>query len=348
MSVDGPCALLDLQGDVHRRWNPLAREWVLVSPHRTARPWQGQTEARSPVVAAHYDPACYLCPGNARVGGLVNPRYTNTFAFDNDFAALSPQGSVATVDDAGLLIAAGESGRCRVLCYSPLHDLTLGQMPASVIRGVVDAWSREYRELGRDPDIRAVTIFENRGAMMGASNPHPHGQIWGNRTIPNAIATESAAQRAHREARGGCLLCEYARLELARAERIVCANDSFVAVVPFWAVWPFETLVMPRFHVGAIAALAPAACNDFAHLLKDLASRYDRLFDVTFPYTMGLHQQPTDGLDHAHWHLHAHFYPPLLRSATVRKFMVGYELLAGSQRDITAEIAAARLRELQA
>jgi UDPglucose--hexose-1-phosphate uridylyltransferase len=346
MSIDPRPAGLDLQGDVHRRWNPLVREWVLVSPHRTARPWQGQTEARAAPVTAQYDPACYLCPGNVRARGRVNPRYTATFAFDNDFAALLPQSSLESIDDAGLLIAAGESGRCRVLCYAPLHDSTLGQMPVPAIRGVVDAWGHEYGVLAQDPAIRAVTIFENRGAMMGASNPHPHGQIWGNHTIPNELARESTALRAHRDARAGCLLCDYARLEIARGERMVCFNDRFVAVVPFWAVWPFETLVLPRFHVGAVDALDAAARNDFAHLLKDLAGRYDRLFDVTFPYTMGLHQQPTDGLDHSHWHLHAHFYPPLLRSATVRKFMVGYELLAGPQRDITAEVAAERLRAL--
>jgi UDPglucose--hexose-1-phosphate uridylyltransferase len=344
MSAGARPAPLDLQGDVHRRWNPLTGEWVLVSPHRTARPWQGQTETHAATMAAQHDPACYLCPGNTRAAGLVNPRYTTTFAFDNDFAALLPQGSLAKSDDAGLLVAEGESGRCRVLCYSPRHDLTLGAMPVAAIRGVVDAWGREYRELGREPGIRAVTIFENRGAMMGASNPHPHGQIWGNHTIPNALATESEAQRAHRDGRGTCLLCEYARLEIARAERVVCVNDGFVAVVPFWAVWPFETLVLPNFHAGAIDTLDAAARDQFAHLLKDLAGRYDRMFDVSFPYTMGLHQQPTDGLEHAHWHLHAHFYPPLLRSASVRKFMVGYELLAGPQRDITAEVAAARLR----
>ena len=336
---------LDLQGDVHRRFDPLSGQWVLVSPHRTARPWQGQVEPRATVPGPVYDPTCYLCPGNARAGGHTNPPYESTFVFDNDFAALLPRGEGAEFSAGGLLEARAESGRCRVLCYSPMHNVTLGQLPPTAIRKVIDAWAAEYRSLGSDPRIGSVTIFENRGAMMGASNPHPHGQIWGNETLPDVVAAEELRQRQYLEARGTCLLCDYAALEIRGAERVVCMNEHFVAVVPFWAVWPFETLVLPRAHVEAVDALDPPGRDGFAQLLKELTSHYDALFDVPFPYTMGLHQAPTDGHRHPHWHLHAHFYPPLLRSASVRKFMVGYEMLAGPQRDITPEAAARRLRD---
>lgn len=336
---------LNLQSDVHRRLNPLSGRWVLVSPHRTARPWQGQVEARPETGGAGYDPLCYLCPGNARAGGLINPHYESTFVFDNDFAALLPQSTGADFSVGGLLDARGEYGRCRVLCYSPLHNLSLGQLPLAGIRRVIDTWAEEYLSLGADPKIAAVTIFENRGAMMGASNPHPHGQIWGNETLPDEVALECAAQRRHLHARGACLLCEYAALEIRRGERVICVNDHFAAVVPFWAVWPFETLVLPRAHAAALDELDGPARDGFAQILKELTRRYDALFNSAFPYTMGLHQRPTDGLEHPQWHLHAHFYPPLLRSASVRKFMVGYEMLAGPQRDITPEAAAARLRD---
>jgi len=324
--------------------NPLTGEWVLVSPHRTARPWKGQSEAAAAAPALAYDPACYLCPGNARAGGLLNPRYESTFVFDNDFAALRFEAGAGEIRVGELLHARSESGRCRVICYSPLHHLTLGQMPASGIRQVIDTWVGEYQSLGAHPRINAVTIFENCGAMMGASNPHPHGQIWANATVPNEVLKESAGQLNYLERRGSCLLCDYAALEIAQRERIVCVNQGFVAVVPFWAVWPFETLVLPRAHTSSIDVLDGSAREAFAQILKELTTRYDALFDVKFPYTMGLHQRPTDGGDHPQWHLHAHFYPPLLRSAAVRKFMVGYEMLAEPQRDITAEVAAARLR----
>ena len=339
---------LDLQSDVHRRYNPLTGEWVLVSPHRTVRPWQGQTEAHGELPPTDYDPSCYLCPGNARAGGVRNPSYKSTFVFDNDFSALLPDRSAGQYEEGRLLVARGESGRCRVICYSPLHDLTLGRMPLAGIREVIDTWADEYASLGADPRINAVTIFENRGSIMGASNPHPHGQIWGNETIPNEMLKESLAQRRYLEDHGSCLLCDYAALEAEQKVRVVASNEQFLAVVPFWATWPFEVLVLPRRHAASLTEIDADGRNGFAQLLKSLTAQYDALFDVSFPYTMGLHQQACDGQSHPESHLHAHFYPPLLRSATVRKFMVGYEMLAGPQRDITPEVAAARLREAAA
>jgi UDPglucose--hexose-1-phosphate uridylyltransferase len=337
-------APLDLQRDAHRRLNALTGEWVLVSPHRSARPWQGQVEPLATPAARAHDPDCYLCPGNRRADGSDNPPYLSTFVFDNDFPALLPQGSTLESGAGTLLHAQGEIGRCRVICYSPQHDLTLGQMPLAGIREVIDTWATETAVLGAEPGISAVTIFENRGAMMGASNPHPHGQIWSNSRVPDELLRECGTQRAYHARGAACLLCDYLALELGVGERIVAVNDACVALVPFWAVWPFETLVLPRHHAGTLGGLDAHARNGFAHVLKDLTRRYDALFGIVFPYTMGLHQQPTDGGAHPGWHLHAHFYPPLLRSATVRKFMVGYELLAGPQRDITPEAAAARLR----
>lgn len=329
----------------HRRLNRLTGEWVLVSPHRTARPWQGQVEEVAADQRPAYDPACYLCPGNGRAGGARTPEYDSTYVFDNDFAALTPDVAPEEDDRKGLLIAQSERGICRVVCFSPRHDLTLGQMPAEAIRTVVDTWVDQYLELGSLDWVRHVQIFENRGAMMGASNPHPHGQIWANERLPNEPAKELAQQRARADS-GGCLLCDYLEVELDDGERIVTGNEHFTALVPFWAVWPFETLVLPRAHAGALPDLGPDQRDGLADILRRLTRRYDRLFGVTFPYSMGLHQRPTDGDPHRGWHLHAHFYPPLLRSATVRKFMVGYELLGQPQRDITPETAAQRLREL--
>jgi UDPglucose--hexose-1-phosphate uridylyltransferase len=329
----------------HRRLNRLTGEWVLVSPHRTARPWQGQVEEVAAAQQPVYDPACYLCPGNGRAGGARTPEYDSTYVFDNDFAALTPDVVPEEDDRKGLLVAQSERGICRVVCFSPRHDLTLGQMSVEAIRTVVDTWVDQYVELGGLDWVRHVQIFENRGAMMGASNPHPHGQIWANERLPNEPAKELAQQRARAES-GGCLLCDYLDVELDDGERIVTGNEHFTALVPFWAVWPFETLVLPRAHAGALPDLGPDQRDGLADILRRLTRRYDRLFGVTFPYSMGLHQQPTDGDPHREWHLHAHFYPPLLRSATVRKFMVGYELLDQPQRDITPETAARKLREL--
>ncbi|MDQ2899941.1 MAG: UDP-glucose--hexose-1-phosphate uridylyltransferase [Acidobacteriota bacterium] len=330
----------------HRRLNPLTREWVLVSPQRTDRPWQGQVEKTVRPVDIEYDPKCYLCPGNSRAGGVKNPPYTSTFVFDNDYAALRPDTPEDGFDQSGLLVARAEKGICRVVCFTPNHSLTIARMSVPALRRVVDEWVAQFDELGAMPFIRNVQIFENRGEMMGASNPHPHCQIWANESLPNEIVKEQSAQADYLHAHNSCLLCDYLKLELAARERMVCENDSFVALVPFWAVWPFETIVISKTHVGAIDSLKDAARDALADILKRLTTRYDNLFDVSFPYTMGFHQHPTDGAAHPEWHVHAHFYPPLLRSATVRKFMVGYEMLGMPQRDITAESAAARLRDL--
>jgi len=339
---------LDLQTHGHRRFNPLTGEWILVSPHRNARPWQGQVETPRHTAAPEYDPACYLCPGNPRAGGIRNPAYSSTFVFDNDFPAMNADGPPGRLDVDGLLIAEGEQGICRVICYSPRHDLTLAKMQQRDVRALVDTWTAQYVELGGKPFVNAVQIFENRGAMMGASNPHPHCQVWANAAVPSEPARENDSLRRWRDTHGACLLCTYVALEERRRERIVCANDDFVALVPFWAVWPFETLVLGRRHTKGLDDLSPSERDAFADVLRQLTARYDSLFGVPFPYSMGIHQRPTDGQPHDECHLHVHFYPPLLRSATVRKFMVGYEMLAAAQRDVTPESAAERLRACRA
>ncbi|HTQ55369.1 MAG TPA: UDP-glucose--hexose-1-phosphate uridylyltransferase [Bryobacteraceae bacterium] len=338
--------MLDLTQQPHRRYNLLNGSWVLVSPHRTQRPWQGQVEKSAAVAQPAYDPQCYLCPGNARAGGHRNPAYAHTFVFDNDFAALLPTTPPETYERAGLLIAAGEPGICRVGCFSPRHDLTTARMSLDDLTVVVDMWAEQYRELGALPQIRHVQIFENRGEMMGASNPHPHCQIWAGATVPPEAAAEQRQQAAWRARHGTCLLCDYLALELASGERVVCANHSFAVLVPFWAVWPFETIVIGKRHFSAMDELDTAGRRDLADILQRIGARYDRLFAVPFPYTMGFHQRPTDGADWPEWHFHAHYYPPLLRSATVRKFMVGFEMLCMPQRDITPETAASRLRQM--
>ncbi len=330
----------------HRRYNPLTGEWVLVSPHRTDRPWRGQTEPVPPERLPAYDPTCYLCPGNERANGARNPVYTGTFAFDNDFAALTRQTEAIEFTDEPLVRAASETGICRVLCFSPRHDLTLARMSSAEVRAVVESWVEEYERLGADPSIAWVQIFENRGEMMGASNPHPHSQIWAESSLPNEAAKELRGQNEYASEHGSCLLCQYVAFEERDGKRLVYRNDTFTIVVPFWAIWPFETLVLPRRHVGDLRALDRAARDGLADAIGNLTARYDRLFNAAFPYSMGFHQRPTDGKAYDAWHLHAHYYPPLLRSATVRKFMVGYEMLSQPQRDITAESAAARLREV--
>jgi UDPglucose--hexose-1-phosphate uridylyltransferase len=335
--------MFDWKQDPHRRFNPLTREWVLVSPHRTQRPWLGQVESDTGPAAPEYDPECYLCPGNARAGGVRNPKYTSTFVFDNDFAALKPGTPVDRFEQDGLLIAEGEPGICRVVCFSPKHNLTVSNMQIADLRKVVDVWVAQYQELGALPWINHVQIFENRGAMMGASNPHPHCQIWSHRSIPNEMSKEL---RSLEDWRSGCLLCDYTKLELAARERVVEENDAFVTVVPFWAVWPFETIVIAKRHFTGMDALTDSERDGLAEILSRTTARYDRVFQAPFPYSMGFHQRPTDGAAHDEFHFHAHFYPPLLRSATVRKFLVGYEMLAGPQRDITPEAAAERLRQV--
>ncbi len=338
--------MFELSAHPHRRLNPLTREWVLVSPHRTRRPWQGQVERVPEKVLKPYEPDCYLCPGNRRAGGRRNPKYTDTFVFDNDFAALLPETPRGGYNEADLLVSEAEPGTCRVICFSPRHDLTLARMERAAIRKVVDVWVEQFIELGSQHLLRHVQIFENRGEMMGCSNPHPHCQIWANASIPNEIWKETAAQGDYYRLKSTTLLSDYLRLERERRERLVIENDHFAVVVPFWAVWPFETLLISKRAVTGLDQLSEAERDGLAEILKRITTRYDNLFEVSFPYSMGFHQRPTDGGRHSEWHLHAHFYPPLLRSATVKKFMVGYEMLALPQRDITPESAAARLREM--
>jgi UDPglucose--hexose-1-phosphate uridylyltransferase len=330
----------------HKRWNPLTGEWILVSPHRLKRPWQGQVEKLPPETRPAHDPGCYLCPGNRRAEGRANPDYAGTFVFDNDFAALLPDGDPMRMNEDDLLVAHTERGICRVLCFSPRHDLTLARMDVADIAAVVDTWVEQYRELGAMPGIRHVQIFENRGAMMGCSNPHPHGQIWATETLPGEPEKEDGTQRAWHARNGGTLLGAYLQRELAAGERVVCRNAHWAVLVPFWAKWPFETLLLPVRAVPDMTALTADERGALAEILRGLTIRYDNLFNVSFPYSMGFHQAPTDGGEHPHWHMHAHFYPPLLRSATIQKFMVGFEMLGNPQRDITPEAAAARLREV--
>jgi len=329
----------------HRRYNPLTGEWVLVSPHRAKRPWQGQVEETGQDLRPSHDPSCYLCPGNQRANGERNPTYEGTFVFENDYAAMLPRGEEVTFGPDPLFKASSESGICRVICFSPRHDLTLSLMDTEAIRGVVDTWAEQYTEIGSRPEIDYVQIFENRGELMGCSNPHPHGQVWSNQTIPDLPRKEDQRQRTHLKERGKSLLEEYVWRELDLGERVVFQNEHFVCVVPFWAIWPFETLLVPKESVPDVASLDEGARNDLADSLRRMGTRFDNLFKTSFPYSMGLHQRPTDGQPHDHWCFHIHYFPPLLRNATVKKFMVGYEMLAMPQRDITAEESAERLRE---
>jgi len=329
----------------HRRFNPLTGEWVLVSPHRTQRPWQGQQEERNDEKRPEYDESCYLCPGNPRAGGQTNPPFTGTFVFTNDFSALLPETSGLNLTDDPLFCASAESGICKVICFSHRHDLSVPYMELADVESVVRVWIEEYRSFKSMPDISYAQIFENKGQIMGCSNPHPHCQIWASADLPYVISLEQKNQEAYLAEYGRPLLLDYVDRELSRKERLVYENDHFAVVVPFWAVWPFETMILPKRHCSSIEQLSNSEISAFADAYKTLTLTYDQVFDCEFPYTAGIHQAPAIEGSHQAWQMHMHFYPPLLRSATVRKFMVGYEILATPQRDITAESAAETLRQ---
>jgi UDPglucose--hexose-1-phosphate uridylyltransferase len=330
----------------HRRKNPLTGEWVLVSPHRAKRPWQGALEALPKAGRPAYDPQCYLCPGNRRAGGLETPRYAGTYVFDNDFPALLRDTARESASTPPWKECESEAGLCRVVCYSPRHDLTLSDFGEDDMRGVVDTWAAQVVEIYEQPQIGYVQIFENKGEVMGCSNPHPHGQIWATSGLPNEVAKEDGQQARYLEEHGRCLLCDVLAHERQAGERLIIENEEWSVLVPFWAVWPFETLLVPRRHAASLPDLDGAQRQGLAGMWPKLLSRYDTLFGVTMPFSCGWHIAPKQAAARGSWHTHAHFYPPLLRSATVRKFMVGFEMLAGPQRDITPEQAAARLRAL--
>lgn len=336
----------NVENHPHRRLNPLTGDWILVSPHRAKRPWQGQVEKSVAENRPKYDPTCYLCAGNERAGGKYNPSYKGTYVFTNDFSALltdTPDGKNA---DGELFQSVSERGICKVICFSEDHSLTIPEMELTDIRNVVDVWCAEFAELAANPMIQYVQIFENKGAVMGCSNPHPHGQIWSSSSVPAELTKELFSQKTYFEKHGRTLLGDYLQAELTKQERLVVENEHFVALVPYWAVWPFETMIISKRAVANVVELSDDERTALAEIYKQLTVKYDNLFEVSFPYSSGLHQAPTDGNDHPEWHLHMHFYPPLLRSASVKKFMVGYEMLASPQRDITAEQAASRLRDL--
>ncbi|MGC8596256.1 MAG: UDP-glucose--hexose-1-phosphate uridylyltransferase [Candidatus Kryptoniota bacterium] len=333
-----------IQKESHRRYNPLLDEWILVSPLRLKRPWHGKIEESGEDSRPPYDPRCYLCPGNLRANGERNPVYEDIFVFENDFSALRLDSTEFQLDKGMLLKAESEAGICRVMCFTPRHDISLAEMSKSDISKVIAAWRDEYINLGRMPQINYVQIFENKGELMGNSNPHPHCQIWAQSTIPVIPSIETNRFKWYRENNKGCMLCDYVRLELEEKERIVFENDEFVAVIPFWAVWPFEVLLTSKSHITNLEEMDESKRFLFADAIKLLTVKYDNLFNVSFPYSAGIHQSPTDGVNHDEWHIHMHFFPPLLRSAKIRKFMVGYEMLGMPQRDITPEIAAETLK----
>ena len=330
----------------HRRYNPLTGEWVLVSPHRAKRPWQGQIEKNDIKILPFYDPDCYLCPGNIRAGGKINPKYTDTFVFSNDFSSILPDTPVGGINEKDLFIADTENGLCKVICFSHLHNLTVPEMKQEKVRKVIDVWVNEYEELGKIDFINYIQIFENKGSMMGCSNPHPHCQIWSQKYLPVEIEKEQKHQENYFKNHNRTLLADYLEAEISKCERVICSNNSFIALVPFWAVWPFEAMIISKRPVSNLLELNDKEKDDFADIYIQLTIRYDNLFEISFPYSMGIHQAPTDGKQHPEWHMHLHFYPPLLRSATVKKFMVGYEMLGEAQRDITPEKSASLLRGL--
>jgi UDPglucose--hexose-1-phosphate uridylyltransferase len=337
----------DFENHPHWRLNLLTGERVLVSPHRLKRPWQGRTEALAATHRPSYDPQCYLCPGNERVGGVRNPDYKGTFVFTNDFAALLDDGGTEILDEEGLLVAGMERGTCRVICFSPRHDLTIADMEHDAVVGVVRAWIEETAVLSARPDTNCVQIFENKGVIMGCSNPHPHGQIWATYGVPTEISREDERQRDYFASHRRTLLAGYLAIELRKGERVVCENDDWVCLVPWWAKWPYETMLISRRPHANLLTLDGGEQHGLADIMHRIGCRYDNLFGVSFPYTMGFHQSPFHGsTPQEHWHLHAHYYPPLLRSATIQKFMVGFEMLAMPQRDLTPEFAARTLRDL--
>jgi len=336
----------NLQDHSHRRFNILTGEWIQVSPHRAKRPWQGQREEEAGEKRPRYDEKCYLCPGNSRAGGNKNPNYTSTFVFTNDFSALESDIPDGHYEDDGLLHAISEKGTCRVMCFSPRHDLTLAELGREQILEVIRHWIKEYGDLGSKDYINYVQIFENKGSIMGCSNPHPHGQIWAQESIPVEPLKETNNMADYYQQHGTSLLEDYLKRETDLQERIVLENKDFVVLVPFWAIWPFETMILSKRHVGNIGEFTEQEQQSYADAISRMTIKYDNLFETSFPYSAGIHQTPTDGRPHPEWHFHMHFYPPLLRSATVKKFMVGYEMLANPQRDITAEKSARMLAEL--
>lgn len=330
----------------HTRLNILTGEWVLVSPHRMKRPWQGKVEALPKQDRPAYDPGCNLCPGNTRADGTVNPAFTGPFVFTNDFSALLPDTPVGGENINGLLVSKSASGICRVICFSPDHSLTLPVMTEDAIYQVIQLWKDEFESLASNPNIRYIQIFENKGEIMGCSNPHPHGQIWASSDIPVELMKETNQQEAYFKQHGKSLLSAYLDIELVQRERIIVENDHFVALVPYWAVWPYETMIISKRHIQQITQFTAEEDKSFAEILKTLTIKYDKLFDMSFPYSAGMHQMPVNDVEYKGWHWHMHFYPPLLRSATVKKFMVGYEMLANPQRDITPEQVAKTLQGL--
>jgi len=328
----------------HRRLNILSNQWIQVSPHRTQRPWQGKQEVTSSFPKLEYDSTCYLCPGNSRSGGKSqNPEYDSTFVFDNDFSALLPETESESMNDEGLLLGKSEKGICKVICFSPRHDLTIPEMSHEEVRKVVDVWVNQYVELGANEWINYVQIFENKGDIMGCSNPHPHGQIWAQESVPEEPMKEWVQQEKYFKENGRTLLGDYLALELKKNKRIVAENEHFVVLVPFWAFWPYETIVISRRAFAGFNDMSEEERDGLADIMRKITIKYDNLFKVSFPYSAGFHPAPTDGKEHPEWHFHMHFYPPLLRSATVKKFSVGYEMLGNAQRDITAEFAASVL-----
>ena len=330
----------------HRRYNPLLDEWILVSPQRAKRPWQGQNEVISDEKKPEYDETCYLCPGNERINGGTNPKYESCYVFDNDFPALLKNEVSFDLQQEDLFKINPERGINRVICFSPKHNVTLAEMQIPEIENVIKVWKEQYLELGAIDYINHVQIFENKGSVMGCSNPHPHGQIWAQSSLPTQVKKTQDNLLKYYQKTGKSLLKDYVDNELQKKERIIAENEHFVLLVPFWATWPYETMIISKRHFSNIAEITEEEIKSYAEMIHIITVKYDNLFKTSFPYSAGIHQAPTDSLSHDEWHFHMHFYPPLLRSATVKKFMVGYELLAEAQRDLTAEQSAEILRNL--